>query len=52
MAHVYLAESLIRLGKIEEAIQELSIENLKAYQMFDKEVENLKASKCFVVVVT
>lgn len=45
MAHMYLAESLIKLGKITEAVQELSIENLKAYQMFDKEVETLKASK-------
>ena len=38
---MYLAEALIKLDKINDAIQELSAEHLKAYQTFDQEIEEL-----------
>ena len=40
---MYVAEALIKLDKINDAIQELSAEHLKAYQTFDQEIEALNA---------
>lgn len=47
LGHLYLAEALIKLDKISEAIQELSPENLKAYQAFDQEAQQLSAGESF-----
>lgn len=47
LGHMYLAEALIKLDKIHEAIQELSTEHLKAYQTFDQEIEALNTVEEF-----
>ncbi|XP_066928082.1 CCR4-NOT transcription complex subunit 10-like [Clytia hemisphaerica] len=47
LGHSYLAESLIKLDKIAEAIQELSTDNLKAYQTFDQETLELSTVDTF-----
>jgi len=38
---MYLAESLIKLDRITDAIHELSAEHIKAYQTFDQEAQEL-----------
>lgn len=49
LGHMYLAEALIKLDKIHEAIQELSTEHLKAYQTFDQEIEALNTGRLLIV---
>ena len=47
---MYVAEALIKLDKINDAIQELSAEHLKAYQTFDQEIEALNAGMKWLFV--
>lgn len=47
LGHLYLAESLVKMDKIAEAIQELSPEHLQAYQTFNVEVQQLQTGETF-----
>ncbi|XP_047130711.1 CCR4-NOT transcription complex subunit 10 isoform X1 [Hydra vulgaris] len=47
LAHIYLIESLIKLDKITEALQELSPENLKKLQTFEQDMLSMKTNEIF-----